>query len=420
MIGLAVVVAAILVLGGLFAWTRFGSNESTETAAEGPAATSSTALPTTDSTAGSVSDRGAAAEQEADDVIPDSETPAFSNAPCPGDVPEEVCRAAAFVENFRGKPFKEFPTVELVTDDDFGERILRDFEDARDELDITTEMWRSLGFIDPAVNLADALATSYEVGVVGVYFTDTKELYVQGTELNLYAELVIVHELAHAHDDQWLNLDRPEFEEVDDEVGYGFSAVVEGNASRVEAAWRAGLSAGQQEELGALELGLLSPEDIEVYLSLPRLLLLFQISPYQDGEVFIEAVAARGGEDAVNEAFANPPRTSEQVLHPELYAAGHQLIEVAPPPAEGDIIDEGLVGELAFDLWFSDQAGDGWGGDYYVSWRTDSGACTRIDVVGDTELDTDELFDAADLWAREAQGRSVERVDGLVRITGCY
>jgi len=335
-------------------------------------------------------------------------------------VPTEVCDAAVFVENSRGQPFKDFPTVELIDDGAFAERLLRDFEDSREELAITTEVWRSLGFIEADVDLFDALASSYEVGVVGVYFSDTKELYIQGTDMNLYSQLVIVHELVHAHDDQWFDLERDEYEESDDEIGYGFSAIIEGNAGRVEDLWRAQLPAGEQDELDRLEVSVLSPEEIEIYLSLPRLLLQFQISPYQDGRQLVAAIAEGGGEDGVNKALVDPPATSEQVLHPELFASGERAISVANPPAENDIIDEGIVGELAFDLWFSDRIGDGWGGDRYVSWRTDNGACTRIDVVGDTDTDTDEYQAGAQDWAAQASGRTVERLDDIVRITGCY
>ena len=63
----------------------------------------------------------------------------MTNAVCPSGVPAEVCDAAAFVENFRGRPFKDFPTVELVDDEAFAERLLRDFEEVRADIDVTTD-----------------------------------------------------------------------------------------------------------------------------------------------------------------------------------------------------------------------------------------------------------------------------------------
>lgn len=428
--------AALLVLGGLLGWSRWQNGDETvagETAEDETAAdeqSSRTTMPAPDDPA----DESASTTQDEDETVDeddsvdedetvDEDDPVDDTAhvACPADVQEKICDAAAFVETFRGRPFKEFPTVELIDGDAFGDRLLRDFEDVRDQIDIQTQVWRSLGFIEPGVDLYDSYVTTFEVGVVGVYFTDTKELYIQGTDLDLYAELTIVHELAHAHDDQWLDLFREEYDDADDEVGAGFSAMVEGNARRVENAWRRELSEDERSELSVLELSVLSPSEIDILLSLPSLLLELQFFPYQDGAVLVEDIARRGGEDAVDAAIIDPPRTTEQVLHPELFESGEAPIEVAPPPADGEIVDEGVVGELVFDLWFSDQVGDGWGGDWAVSWLTPSGgACTRIDVVGDTDTDTDEIFAAAEDWSRAADGRTVERVDQLVRITGCY
>jgi hypothetical protein len=426
-----VLLAAFLVLGGLFLWSRQGDGGSGGDGSGDDAASAAPPVVTDEATGETapdeavpdvLADETGADETGADDTGADGtgSTNLADSIGCPEGERVEVCDAAAFVEAQRGRPFKEFPTVELIDDGAFAERLLRDFEDSRADLEIDTDVWRSLGFIDADVDLYQALVRSYEVGVVGVYFIDTEELYIQGTELDLYAQLVIVHELTHAHDDQWFDLERLEYEEADDEVGYGFAAVVEGSASRVEAAWRAQLSASDQAELDRLEATVLSPEEVEIYLSLPLMLLQLQISPYTDGEQFVEALAAAGGEAAIDAALLDPPRTSEQVLHPDRFIDLEEAVVVETPVAEGEIIDEGVVGELAFDLWLGNRAGNGWGGDRYVSWRTDEGACTRVDVVGDTAEDTEEYAVAAGSWATQGQGRTVERVGDLVRVTGCY
>ena len=76
------------------------------------------------------------------------------------------------------------------------------------------------------------------MGVVGFYDPETDELVVRGAALTPYVRTTIAHELVHALDDQHLDLDRPEYDEADDEIGFGFSSVVEGNARRVENAYR--------------------------------------------------------------------------------------------------------------------------------------------------------------------------------------
>ncbi|MFC6726211.1 Hvo_1808 family surface protein, partial [Halobium palmae] len=41
--------------------------------------------------------------------------------------------------------------------------------------------------------------------------------------------------------------------------------------------------------------------------------------PYSDGPAFVYQLYRRGGWSAVNDAYANPPASTEQVIHPEKY-----------------------------------------------------------------------------------------------------
>ncbi len=359
---------------------------------------------------------------------------------CPSDVSEVICSAAAFVESELGRPFLSFPDVNVVDESTFVDRLLADVDGENEDSAVATEVWRSLGFISPEEDLWEISLTMLEVSTVGVYFADTDELYVLGSPtisedgFDLYTQSTIVHELVHAHDDQWFNLDRPGYEEATDEVASGFSAVVEGNAIRVEEAWVAQLTLEQERELTELEGSVLDADDLDVLRSLPPLLLQLQLAPYLNGPVFVEYLVENGGQEALNEAIVSPPRYSEEFLHPEQYG-DHTVIEVPTPPvpddpAVGEVFEEWLVGELAFQLWLGPSAGDGWGGDSAITWRQEGGACTRVDAVGDNDDETEELVDAAQRWAataeRGAGERSVELLpdgpDGrlMMRLTSCY
>ena len=95
-----------------------------------------------------------------------------------------------------------------------------------------------LGLVEPDADLVESMRSLLGVGVVGFYDPETDELVVRGAALTPYVRTTIAHELIHALDDQHLDLDRPEYDEADDEVGFGFSSVVEGNARRIEDAYR--------------------------------------------------------------------------------------------------------------------------------------------------------------------------------------
>lgn len=381
-----------------------------------------------------------AADQDADaDGAAADEAPVdraeTDHVPCPDDVVAEVCDAVFFVETFRGRAFKDFPRVEFQANDEFDTGLLAEFDEDTVDLEVVGEVFRSLGLIDPNDDLVAQLRRSLEAGVVGYYDPETGELVVRGTNLDLYVQSVLVHELAHAFDDQWLDLDRPELDDVDDESDFGFTAVVEGNAMRVENAWRETLSEGEIAELNRLELSVLSPDDIAILQSIPNVVLELQYSPYIDGPELVGRIAAEAGggeagEAAVDAAILEPPIASEQVLDPDLFDDGYAVVPVPEPAARGEVIEDGVVGELLFGIWLGERVGDGWGGDRFVTWREGSGrnarVCTAIHVAADSDGDLDEYLEGATVWARNRpDDRVVERVDGasgspdIVLIEGC-
>ena len=52
------------------------------------------------------------------------------------------------------------------------------------------------------------------------------------------------------------------------------------------------------------------------------------IFPYREGALFAISLWRSGGFDNVNRAFANPPRSTEQIIHPEKYVAADQPAQV--------------------------------------------------------------------------------------------
>ncbi len=342
---------------------------------------------------------------------------------CPEGTIGEVCDAVAFIEAFKGdRPFKTFPTVNFLDAEAFDSFVLDDFDEAEEGLRDTGDVLASLGLIEPDVDLADALRTTLEVGVVGAYNTETNELNINGTEVDLYTQMVMVHELTHAWDDQYFELARPEYDDAEGEIGSGFLNVVEGSATLTQNAWRSALTPEQQDELSRLELSVITPGDAELLFAVPFFVLQLQISPYTDGAAFVQAIFDQQGLDGVDALFDEPPTTTEQVLHVEAYLAGEgaaTVTDFTPPVAE---FDRGVLGEVTFNLWLGADIGDGWGGDEYVSWRTADSVCTALSVVGDSAADTEEFRGALDAWANQAPGgsaRSVDVVDGVVVATAC-
>src|SRR4029079_13449474 len=53
--------------------------------------------------------------------------------------------------------------------------------------------------------------------------------------------------------------------------------------------------------------------------------------PYTTGLSFVQGLENKGGWDAVNQAFAAPPDSTEQVLHPAKYAAHEAPVTISIP-----------------------------------------------------------------------------------------
>lgn len=334
----------------------------------------------------------------------------------------------AYVAEARGLDFVADVEVELADDAAFEARLLEDFEEERKEIAEVEVFYKALGLLEPDADLLEELRAIYSAGVLGFYDTETNELVVRGTSLTPYVRKTIVHELVHALDDQHFELDRDEqYEERKDELATGFGAVVEGNARRIEEQWLDEQPEDVKEQAQAEEQAFADGIDADAF---PEILLFELGAPYELGKIFVDAIVGERGERAVDAALEDPPTTTEQVLFPPLYSTRQPRVEVPVPPADGEVVDDGVVGAL---FWFGlFTTGDapvppqdafaairGWGGDWAVTWEDGDAACARIDVVGDTDEDTDELETALRTWAEDSAGAEISIVDGRVRVDSC-
>jgi hypothetical protein len=322
-----------------------------------------------------------------------------------------VAEISDFVAAERGVDFLAPVDVELEGEGDFQDRLLADFDEDAEQLRETEVFLEGLGLVEPGVDLVESMRSLLGMGVVGFYDPETDELVVRGAALTPYVRTTIAHELVHALDDQHLDLDRPEYDEADDEISFGFSSVVEGNARRVENAYRESLSEQEQADATAEEMAFGSDADMG---DIPLVLVDLISAPYALGEPLVADLAALGGEEAVNAAFADPPRTSEQVIDPDRYAAREPAVEVPHPQVPGEVVEEGMLGELLVLLVLADgvdqdvagTAAMGWGGDWGVAWRDGERSCVTATLVGDDMTETTEMQVAFETWA-ERNGATI-------------
>ena len=341
-------------------------------------------------------------------------------------VDKTVADIEKFVEQERGLTFTTPVKATVLDDQAFVQKLLStETDEDRKEIAKEGDTLKALGLIDPNLDFVDAMHSALSAGVIGFYDDETKLLYVRGNELGAYERTTLAHELTHALDDQHFNLDRKQYDDDKGEIGFGFSALTEGNARRVENAYKAQLSTADRRDYERSQSLIGNNGELA---NIPDVVQELLSAPYDLGEPLVEDILKRGGQPALDKAFDDPPTSSEQVIDPSKYAAREAPVKVDPPPADGTVENDGVVGELVTDLVLAQELGQrnaltavtGWGGDWGVEYTNGNQRCMRIDYVMDTPKDLQELQSAFQQWARAGSGRTVDvPTAGKVRVTSC-
>jgi hypothetical protein len=344
---------------------------------------------------------------------------------------DEVNKLEQFVAQTRGLTFKQPVKATVLDEQSFKDRIGSDIDKQKNAIQAEGTYLKTLGIIPADTDYFSEYRTLYVDNVIGEYSVQTKELLVKGTEVNDHVRTVLVHELTHAIDDQNFNLDRDaQYKDAKNEIRFGFTVLVEGDAVHVANQFVKTLpQAEQQAELQGQPggpvpgLGANSASD-PIAQSLA--------APYPLGDALVTDILNNGGLPELNKDFNDPPTTSEQAMHPEKYRVREPALDVALPPTDnnGPGTDLGMVGEFTTGQMLTGPvdhdtaltAAAGWGGDHGVSYNDAQKnlSCIRIDYKMDTPQDFTELQTAFTAWQKAADNRTVETpTPDTLRVTTC-
>ena len=304
-------------------------------------------------------------------------------------------------QQIRGLTFLEPVEVIVLSDADYQTRIMALLAEelTDEEVDAQTALFRLLGVIGPEADLRDTYDTLYATGTGGFYEPETGELVVRvaGEELGPQASAALVHELTHALQDQHFEL-LDSSEDLEGDVSYVATAVIEGDALLRELTYIENLGAADQLEW-ATEYAASLAEVEAIQATLPGYLVNSLQAPYLDGFFFHQRV----GLDGVDDLFNDLPESSEQILDHDKYREDEQPVEVVLPELELDGYEiyldtrmgqkdlELLLGE-AVDLKQAEAAAVGWGGDRLRIYnRGSDDAVFVLAYRGDSKEDAAEL-----------------------------
>ncbi len=250
----------------------------------------------------------------------------------------------------------------------------------------------------------------------------------------------MAHEIEHALQDQHFDLKKfaaPIKDDGDRQLAH--SALVEGDATAVMLEFQAqsmGLPPGQLPELIAQmgkqlvsgSLGNKTPQ----FDKAPQFVRETLMFPYLTGLLFIEATRRTSPWANVDVMFKSPPESTEQVMHPEKYAAHEHPIKITPAPLAAlgarKEIRRDVFGELVMQILFAtappppatavskkggsgatldvdvnalaETAAAGWGGDREVAYADPSDSASPVTVIDLSTWDTEGDAKEAELVAQ--------------------
>ena len=300
-------------------------------------------------------------------------------------------RAMARIEVLRGLAFEEEVDVEVTSREEFDAEGWYDGSADR----FTNELWRGAFVVDGETDANEAFSTLYADAVAGYYSNGQVVIVSDDPDEHRISRTTLVHELVHALQDQHFGLTR-DGETLDERRAE--QGVIEGEADYLPQLY----DQRCEEEWECLEDGDLDVTPLEERPINPALFLSIY-TPYSEGPAFVDHLRAEGGWAAVDTAYDERPASTTQVIHPERYPDAAPVdVEVEdrsssawePMTADGETRTE-TVGEatLFATLWadgvidrpltegvepysvynYSHPATDGWAGDTFLAYESESG-----------------------------------------------
>jgi hypothetical protein len=289
-----------------------------------------------------------------------------------------------------------------------------------EELAAEQDVARLLGLIPPDMDLLAITMDVLEDQVGGFYDPSNETFYLMENFTGGIAEVILSHELTHALDDQLFDIDgtlEPLLSDRDSTNAY--QAVVEGSGTLVMALWTAAhadkidpKALAEIASLGAESLGAAPP-----YVWKPM------FAAYMKGQMFLmygQTLADGGTQspaEAIDQAFANPPTSTEQILHPEKYwnektrdEPREIVLKIAPLPDDWKQLDQSTLGELflalladkgdgidltnpmaVYSVIYTGKATTGWGGDRMVLLGSGDARFLRVVTLWDSQRDAEQF-----------------------------
>jgi hypothetical protein len=322
--------------------------------------------------------------------------------PKAGDLQAEVTAMLPKVEASAGLKFKQPPKVATQSAEQVRDFLIAQFArpTVRKDLDAKIVVWKRLGVIADSVDVIALLTRLLTEQVVGFYDPKSKTLYVVEGRPGVERETVIRHELTHALQDQYVNLDSIQNIMNDDDRVEAAQAVFEGHATVMMIGNAARTIAWDKARESIRDARASNP----VFSAAPGFLAEGLLFPYIGGAEFVRTAMNDGASSAA--LLSNLPTSTSQVLHKERWggtgdatANAAEVVRFTTAPGTtiryqnsfGEFETRLALAELLGDVAPASAAARGHDGDRYASLAVAGGEGLAWVSVWDTPLDAEEF-----------------------------
>ncbi|HET9959739.1 MAG TPA: DUF6782 family putative metallopeptidase [Polyangiaceae bacterium] len=313
----------------------------------------------------------------------------------------EVAEALQLVASVRRlEPRREVPGVRLTRSELLKEMSRMLAQESPPQLMLgTREVLFAADTIAPGFDLEQGIVKMYTSELAGFYDPKVKRMVLISDLSGDAQNITLYHELVHALQDQHFDLTRAfDWQPDMSDQQSALHALAEGDAT---AAMVEVFAAARGQPAQRLPAELLAAQSLigqadPALAELPGVMLRSMLAPYADGLAFVQALRSAGEDwSKVDNAFREPPQSTEQLLHPLKYLA-REAPHLPPVPAAPPGFEElyrDVMGEQGTRLIFEDwapnkqaaEAASDWDGDRVVVYRRGNQYAVHWHLVFDNE-----------------------------------
>ncbi len=322
---------------------------------------------------------------------------------------KQVATAIPKIEEAVGLKFKTPPKVETRSRAQVRAFVAQEFlaPEAQKDLAGTEASYKRFGMIPDTLNLQKFMVDLLEEQIVGYYDPKTKVLYVVDGSPREAVDITVTHELVHALQDQYINLDSIQGIHGQNDRSVAAQAIFEGQAVYEQIA----------ASLGGTNVAINLPggwdrirdmirenqSSMPIFAAAPLVIQETLIFPYLSGAEFVRNFKDRRAGQSI---YEDVPASTEQVLHPVAFFARRDVpTAVELGKIAGTPVYENTLGEFETRLFIFQHLGDqneavraatGWDGDRYVLFNAAGGQGLAWVTVWDSAVEAAEFYDIAD------------------------